>query len=55
MEPELSIVAFKRKGWAAADYQKWREKLLADQIGFIPQNPKTPIVTSERKTFILNT
>jgi glutamate/tyrosine decarboxylase-like PLP-dependent enzyme len=36
MEPELSIVAFKRKGWAAADYQKWSEKLLADQIGFIP-------------------
>jgi glutamate/tyrosine decarboxylase-like PLP-dependent enzyme len=36
MEPELSIVAFKRKGWVAADYQKWSEKLLADQIGFIP-------------------
>jgi glutamate/tyrosine decarboxylase-like PLP-dependent enzyme len=36
MEPELSIVAFKRKGWAPADYQKWSDKLLADQIGFIP-------------------
>ena len=36
MEPELSIVAFTRKGWQAADYQKWSDKLLADQIGFIP-------------------
>jgi glutamate/tyrosine decarboxylase-like PLP-dependent enzyme len=36
MEPELSIVAFKRNGWTPADYQKWSDKLLADQIGFIP-------------------
>jgi glutamate/tyrosine decarboxylase-like PLP-dependent enzyme len=36
MEPELSIVAFKRTGWSTADYQKWSDKLLADQIGFIP-------------------
>jgi L-2,4-diaminobutyrate decarboxylase len=36
MEPELSIVAFTRNGWSAADYQKWSDKLLADQIGFIP-------------------
>ena len=36
MEPELSIVAFTRKGWTADDYQKWSDKLLADQIGFIP-------------------
>jgi glutamate/tyrosine decarboxylase-like PLP-dependent enzyme len=35
-EPELSIVAFTRKGWAKEDYQKWSDKLLADQIGFIP-------------------
>ena len=35
-EPELSIVAFTRKGWAAADYQKWSDQLLADQVGFIP-------------------
>lgn len=35
-EPELSIVAFTRKGWAAADYQIWSDQLLADQIGFIP-------------------
>jgi glutamate/tyrosine decarboxylase-like PLP-dependent enzyme len=35
-EPELSIVAFTRKGWVPSDYQKWSDKLLDDQIGFIP-------------------
>jgi L-2,4-diaminobutyrate decarboxylase len=35
-EPELSIVAFTRKGWVAADYQKWSDQLLVDQVGFIP-------------------
>jgi glutamate/tyrosine decarboxylase-like PLP-dependent enzyme len=35
-EPELSIVAFTRNGWDSAQYQQWSDKLLADQIGFIP-------------------
>ncbi|NCX76433.1 MAG: aminotransferase class V-fold PLP-dependent enzyme [Actinobacteria bacterium] len=35
MEPELSIVAFTRKGWVATDYKKWSDKLLNDQIGFV--------------------
>jgi glutamate/tyrosine decarboxylase-like PLP-dependent enzyme len=35
-EPELSIVAFTRNGWTAADYQKWSDQLLEDQVGFIP-------------------
>ena len=35
-EPELSIVAFTRKGWTAVDYQKWSDQLLEDQVGFIP-------------------
>ena len=35
-EPELSIVAFTRKAWEKGDYQKWSDKLLSDQIGFIP-------------------
>ncbi len=35
-EPELSIVAFTRKGWIKEDYRNWSDKLLADQIGFIP-------------------
>ena len=35
IEPELSIVAFKRTGWRNTDYQNWSAKLLADQIGFV--------------------
>ena len=35
-EPELSIVAFTRKGWTAPDYQKWSDQLLDGQVGFIP-------------------
>jgi len=35
-EPELSIVAFTRKGWSAKDYHDWSDQLLADQVGFIP-------------------
>ena len=34
-EPNLSIVAFTRKGWNLEDYRAWSEKLLADQIGFV--------------------
>jgi glutamate/tyrosine decarboxylase-like PLP-dependent enzyme len=34
-EPELSIVLFRRNGWAASDYQDWSEDLLARQIGFV--------------------
>jgi len=36
LEPELSIVAFTRNGWTSADYQKWSDQLLEDQVGFIP-------------------
>ena len=35
MEPTLSIVAFERVGWSSEDYEKWSDKLLADQIGFV--------------------
>jgi len=35
MEPELSIVAFTRIGWQISDYQRWSDKLLVDQIGFV--------------------
>ena len=35
MEPTLSIVAFERVGWNSDDYEKWSNKLLADQIGFV--------------------
>ena len=35
MEPKLSIVAFKRNGWKSADYERWSDQLLIDQIGFV--------------------
>ena len=35
MEPTLSIVAFERVGWSGDDYEKWSDKLLVDQIGFV--------------------
>ena len=35
MEPTLSIVAFERVGWTGDDYEKWSDKLLVDQIGFV--------------------
>ena len=34
-EPELSVVVFKRNGWALADYDAWSAKLLADGIAFV--------------------
>lgn len=35
MDPILSIIAFKRKGWVKADYDQWSKQLLNDQIGFV--------------------
>ncbi len=35
LEPELSIVLFRRRGWQPADYQAWSERVLADQVGFV--------------------
>jgi aromatic-L-amino-acid/L-tryptophan decarboxylase len=33
--PELSIVLFRRTGWAREDYDEWSDRLLRDQIGFV--------------------
>ena len=33
--PDLSIVAFTRKGWKKDHYQQWSNQLLDDQIGFV--------------------
>ncbi|MCU1490344.1 MAG: putative aromatic amino acid decarboxylase [Acidimicrobiaceae bacterium] len=33
--PELSVVLYRRKGWARPDYEAWSARLLADQIGFV--------------------
>jgi glutamate/tyrosine decarboxylase-like PLP-dependent enzyme len=35
MEPELSIVLFRRCGWRPDEYRAWSDKLLADGIGFV--------------------
>jgi len=34
-DPELSVVLFRRTGWEKADYERWSEQLLRDQIGFV--------------------
>ena len=35
-EPELGVVLFRRRGWAARQYARWADGLLHDQIAFIP-------------------
>src|SRR5215475_5056910 len=35
-EPSLSVVLFRRRGWAPADYRRWADQLLADQVAFMP-------------------
>jgi len=35
-EPDLAIVLFRRTGWGPADYTRWADGLLADQVAFIP-------------------
>ncbi|MFM2077178.1 MAG: hypothetical protein RJA49_1068 [Actinomycetota bacterium] len=35
MEPELSIVLFRRAGWSAVEYQAWSDRLLADGTAFV--------------------
>lgn len=35
MEPELSIVLFRREGWERVDYERWADNLLRDQIAFV--------------------
>jgi L-2,4-diaminobutyrate decarboxylase len=34
-QPMLSVVVFERIGWELADYQRWSDRLLADQIAFV--------------------
>jgi glutamate/tyrosine decarboxylase-like PLP-dependent enzyme len=35
MEPELSVVLFRRVGWGADDYEAWWRRTLEAQIGFV--------------------
>jgi glutamate/tyrosine decarboxylase-like PLP-dependent enzyme len=36
MQPELSVVMFRRHGWTAGQYQRWAQDLLEEQIAFMP-------------------
>ena len=35
-EPELGVVLFRRRGWDHAQYTRWADQLLDDQVAFIP-------------------
>lgn len=35
VEPELSVVVFRRLGWTPLDYATWSNRLLVDQVGFV--------------------
>jgi hypothetical protein len=35
MEPELSVVLFRRSGWGADDYDAWWRRLVDAQIAFV--------------------
>ena len=35
MEPELSILLFRRTGWTAPDYQAWSDRLLDEGVAFV--------------------
>ena len=35
IEPELSVVVFRRIGWNAADYHAWSDRQLAEQEAFV--------------------
>jgi glutamate/tyrosine decarboxylase-like PLP-dependent enzyme len=35
MDPQLSVVLFRRSGWSSDDYSAWCERLLADGVAFL--------------------
>ena len=35
MEPELSVVLFRRRGWTPDDYDGWWQRLLDEQVAFV--------------------
>jgi aromatic-L-amino-acid decarboxylase len=35
-DPDLSVVLFRRRGWQEPDYARWADRLLDDQVAFIP-------------------
>ncbi len=35
LEPELSVVMFRRLGWSATDYRLWSDRMLDEQVAFV--------------------
>lgn len=35
MEPELSVLVFRRRGWSASDYEAWSERVLMSGLAFV--------------------
>jgi glutamate/tyrosine decarboxylase-like PLP-dependent enzyme len=35
MDPELSVLLFRRNGWSPVEYTSWSERLLADGVAFV--------------------
>jgi glutamate/tyrosine decarboxylase-like PLP-dependent enzyme len=35
-EPELGVVLYRRSGWTPAQYTDWADRLLHDQVAFMP-------------------
>ncbi len=35
MDPELSVVLFRRRGWGPGDYEQWWRRLLHAQVAFV--------------------
>jgi glutamate/tyrosine decarboxylase-like PLP-dependent enzyme len=35
MDPQLSVVLFRRRGWSSDEYSAWCERLLADGVAFL--------------------
>jgi len=35
LEPELSVVLFRRVGWTSEDYQRWSDQALADGFALV--------------------
>jgi glutamate/tyrosine decarboxylase-like PLP-dependent enzyme len=35
LDPELSVILFRRRGWAPEDYESWWPRALQDQVGFV--------------------
>ncbi|GAB3602962.1 aminotransferase class V-fold PLP-dependent enzyme [Microbacterium aureliae] len=65
-DPQLSVVVFRREGWALADYAAWSDRLLEDQVGFVvPSSHRgepvlrfaiiSPLTTMDVLTGILDT